>query len=598
VVVGKRVKLWRDPSSNTNNLKGFDMTTNIHSFWFPIASSSDLPTRHVYQAQLLGREFAVWRADDGFVNVWENRCLHRGVRLSIGINDGRELRCQYHGWRYANRTAGCTYIPAHPADAPAQTICNNTYPTREEYGLIWAGEEAQGNVPTLDGFEAYTVLRPIPLNAPRDLVVEALGKYSFANDCTTQTNSDGSITITAVGGLAARFFAQPSDSNKTIIRGLLNRKTVGAERVDLMKHHNYLLQELREKVEKVAAKLETPEPMVVEFSKVSEELSKIPTASADGRTADLRVQITNKAMTAQGIVSLRLEPLKGQLPTFQPGAHIDVHLQNGLIRQYSLTNGPGETDHFTIGVKREPDSRGGSTTIHDDLHEGDVLAISAPHNNFPLRRDALHTIFIAGGIGVTPLLSMARVLNAQGLSFEFHYFVQSAEHAAFSVEMGEFDQALNIHKGMTPNKTGNKLRAVLAKPGHAHHAYICGPKPMLEAALGICQDQEWPDKAVHFEYFKNTTKIDDSNSFEIDLARSAMTLSVPAGKTILEVLRENGINMSSSCEQGACGTCHCGVIKGAINHQDVYLSQAEKKAGTSMMTCVSRAAGDRLILDI
>lgn len=95
--------------------------------WYPVASSTDLPMRHVYQGQLWGRELAVWRADDGFVNVWENRCLHRGVRLSIGLNEGRELRCIYHGWRYANRTAGCTYIPAHPADAPARTICNNTY---------------------------------------------------------------------------------------------------------------------------------------------------------------------------------------------------------------------------------------------------------------------------------------------------------------------------------------------------------------------------------------------------------------------------------------------------------------------------------------
>lgn len=581
-----------------NNHKGFEMTTNLHAHWFPIASSSDLPTRHVYQAQLLGREFAVWRADDGFVNVWENRCLHRGVRLSIGINDGRELRCQYHGWRYANRTAGCTYIPAHPADAPAQTICNNTYPTQEAYGLIWTGEKAQGDVPVLDGYDTCTVLRPIPLNAPREMVVEALGKYSFANGCKTQTNSDGSLTVTADDGLAVRLFAQPSDSNRTIIRGLLNRETVGAERVEFLKHHSFLLQELRDKVEQVATKLETPEPMVVEVARVSEELAKIPTASADGRTADLRVQITRKAMTAEGIVSLRLEPLKGRLPTFQPGAHIDVHLQNGLIRQYSLTNGPGETGHFTIGVKREPDSRGGSTAIHDDVREGDVLAISVPRNNFPLRRDALHTIFIAGGIGVTPLISMARALNVQGLSFEFHYFVQSEEHAAFNVEMGEFGQALTLHKGMTPDETAEKLRTILAKPDRARHAYICGPGPMLEATREIAKGHNWPDEAVHFEYFKNTTKIDDSSSFEIDLARSAMTLSVPAGKTILEVLRENDINMGSSCEQGACGTCRCTVIEGEVNHQDVYLSQTEKDAGNLIMTCVSRAAGDRLILDI
>lgn len=571
------------------------MTSNLHSQWFPIASSSDLPKRHVYHAQLLGREFAVWRADDGFVNVWENRCLHRGVRLSIGINDGHELRCQYHGWRYANRTAGCTYIPAHPADAPARTICNNTYPTREAFGLVWAGEEAQGEVPALAGFEDAVVLRPIPLHAPRDMVTTALVDYTFADGCRGETNNDGSITITAKDGQVAWLFVQPCDSNRSVIRGLVNHHP---ERTDLLRHHSFLLQELRDRVETEAAKMDAPEPMVPEFPRVSEELAQMPAAGAGGRTADLRVQLVKKKTTADGIVSLRLEALKGYLPTFQPGAHIDVHLQNGLVRQYSLTNGPGETDHFTIGVKREADSRGGSAAIHDDLREGDVLAISAPRNNFPLRRDALHTIFIAGGIGVTPLLSMGRALNIQGLDFEFHYFVQSESHAAFQNEMGEFSNALNMHKGFGPDQTTDKLREALAEPGHARHVYICGPGPMLEAAVDIAREQGWSDEAVHFEYFKNTNEIDDSSSFEIDLARSAMTLSVPAGKTILEVLRENGINMGSSCEQGACGTCRCGVIEGEVNHQDVYLGQTEKDAGNSIMTCVSRAASDRLILDI
>ena len=127
--------------------------------WHPIAAADDLPFRHVYHGQLLGREFAVWRADDGYVNVWENRCLHRGVRLSIGINDGRELKCQYHGWRYSNRTAGCTYIPAHPADAPARTITNRTYPAVERYGLVWTAEQPEGEVPTVAGARRPPAIR-------------------------------------------------------------------------------------------------------------------------------------------------------------------------------------------------------------------------------------------------------------------------------------------------------------------------------------------------------------------------------------------------------------------------------------------------------
>ena len=188
------------------------MNTDLHNNWYPIASSTDLAKRHVYQAQLLGREFAVWRADDGYVNVWENRCLHRGVRLSIGINDGKELRCQYHGWRYANRTAGCTYIPAHPADAPARTICNNTYPAREASGLIWAGEKAQGDLPDLEGFDAVSVLRPIPLNAPHELVGQELTNYSFGEGCEGTALDDGSVSITAGDGTIIRLFVQPCEA--------------------------------------------------------------------------------------------------------------------------------------------------------------------------------------------------------------------------------------------------------------------------------------------------------------------------------------------------------------------------------------------------
>lgn len=130
------------------------------------------------------------------------------------------------------------------------------------------------------------------------------------------------------------------------------------------------------------------------------------------------------------------------------------------------------------------------------------------------------------------------------------------------------------------------------------HVYICGPGPMLEAARKVAAEQGWPDAAVHFEYFKNTNKIDDSSSFEVALARSCVTLKVPAGKTIMQVMRENGIDVPSSCEQGACGTCVATVMEGEPDHQDVYLNDAEKKAGTKIMTCVSRAKSARLVLDI
>ncbi|MCH9802658.1 2Fe-2S iron-sulfur cluster binding domain-containing protein, partial [bacterium] len=152
--------------------------------------------------------------------------------------------------------------------------------------------------------------------------------------------------------------------------------------------------------------------------------------------------------------------------------------------------------------------------------------------------------------------------------------------------------------GLSPGETSAELTRVLQGYDHANQAYICGPGPMLEAARTIAAEAGWPDQAVHFEYFKNTTEIDDSSSFEIALARSAVTLQVPSGTTILEVLRDHGVAMPSSCEQGACGTCVVPVIEGDIDHQDVHLKQTERDAGDQIMTCVSRATSDRLVLDI
>ena len=298
------------------------------------------------------------------------------------------------------------------------------------------------------------------------------------------------------------------------------------------------------------------------------------------------------------MAGFRFEALKGQLPTFQPGAHIDVHLPNGMSRQYSLTNAPGETNHYAIGVKREPNSRGGSASLHDVVQQGDVLAISAPRNNFPLRRDALHTILIAGGIGITPMLAMAQTLHAQSLPFDLHCFAQSEGHLGFEDILSGLGGGVTPHLGLDPTETGDKLRDILKTRGEEQHVYICGPGPMLEAAREIAEKNGWPDEAVHFEYFKNTNEIDDSSSFEVALARSALTLQVPAGKSILEVLRENGIDMPSSCEQGACGTCLATVIEGEPDHQDVYLSAGERAADKRIITCVSRCKSKRLVLDI
>jgi ferredoxin-NADP reductase/nitrite reductase/ring-hydroxylating ferredoxin subunit len=559
--------------------------------WYPVASSDDLPFRHVYHGQLLGQELAIWRADDGYVNVWENRCLHRGVRLSIGINDGAELKCQYHGWRYANRTAGCTYIPAHPADAPARRITNRTYPVRERAGLVWAALSAEA--PEMELADVGYALRPVPVDALPEMVLSALVARGAAGEAVTELLPLSAALVLQGTPGRATYFVQPVDSARAVIRGVVESKPS----IDILMAFNAVLSTLRDEVEAEARGIELPQPIVPRYEPVSVELATMPDLTI-GRQASVRVRVARRWQAALDVTGIELAPLSGHLPTFQPGAHIDLHLPNGMVRQYSITNGPGELTSYVIAVKREADSRGGSVAITDTLREDDVLAISEPRNNFPLRRDAVRTTFIAGGIGLTPLLSMARALLRQGLEFDFHAFARSEEHLPLGSEVAALGAGVTRHFGLSPAETAQAIGAALGPHGFARHVYICGPGPMLEVARTIVAELSWPDEAVHYEYFRNSHEIDTSSTFTVELARSALSLAVPAGKSILEVMRENGVDAPSSCEQGACGTCLTRVLDGEIDHQDVYLNAMEKAAGNVMMTCVSRARSARLVLDI
>ena len=573
-----------------------------HLQWHPIASSSDLIPRHVFHAQLLGQEMAVWRADDEYVNVWENRCLHRGVRLSIGINDGVELKCQYHGWRYSNRSANCTYIPAHPADAPARTVCNRRFPVKEQFGLIWTALEDGGpfdwSERVLQGFET---LRPLPINAPADMIISALGVADIPDSAEiswSQLQAEvktGAVVLKGSGQFGLIFFVQPVDTARSVIRGLA--KGIGENTTRHLRHLNTVLTNLRSQIETDAASKPAEAPIEPTYTRVDAELATMPDrgkAAADGT----RVRVLSKTPTATDIMRFELAALEGDLPTGQAGAHIDVHLPNGLTRQYSLTNGPGETSNYTIGVKRELESKGGSECLHDVVREGDVLSVSVPRNNYPLRRDAIRSVFVAGGIGITPLIAMAKTLDAQRLDYELHYFVRADDHIAFRDQIDMLTGRVVIHTGLSPDDTSAAFEKIYAGFEAANHTYICGPGPMLDAARSAASRAGWPDDAVHFEYFKNTTDIDDSSSFEIALARSGQTLTVNAGETILQVLQSNKIAIASSCCQGACGTCKVAVIEGEVDHQDVHLTEAEKQSNAYVMTCVSRAKSGRLVLDI
>jgi ferredoxin-NADP reductase/nitrite reductase/ring-hydroxylating ferredoxin subunit len=582
--------------------------------WHPIASSTDLADRATFHAQLWGREFVAWRADDATLNLWENRCLHRGLRLSRGINDGAELICQYHGWRYANQTAGCTYIPAHPADAPARMICNRMYPVTERYGLVWGSETSDvTNLPMVDVLEAGggLVLRPIPVNASPDRVAEALETYRFDPSgategdrgqhievvdrhelCVTLAADDGDTSTHVV------LWVQPVDAHRSVIRGVLDTKPPRPARLDVLRYHNARLSRLRDVVEQRAALEPGPDPIDVQIVPVGVELAGLPEAPTAGRTAPLRVQVARKWPVARDIVALELTSIDEPLPTFQPGAHIDVHLPNGLIRQYSLTNGPGELGYYRIGVKLEPESTGGSKLLHESVTKGDVLAISAPRNNFPLRRDSERTVLLAGGIGITPLLSMAQSLQRGGSPHELVVFSRGHDFTPFCDVLDSLGDSVSRHVGLGPEQTASTIRATLGEHTESAKVYVCGPAPMIESTIRIASDLGWPPGSVHSEYFANPIEIDDSSAFQVTLARTATTLDVRPGQTVLEALRDNGIDLPSSCEQGACGTCVANVVEGGVLHQDVYLSADERQKGDRIMTCVSRAASDRLVLDL
>ena len=573
----------------------------------PVASLADLVPRHVARARLLGQDLAIWRADDGFVNVWADRCIHRGVRLSVAANDGAELVCPYHGWRYSNRSGNCSYIPAHPDEAPSRSLCVPMFRCEERYGLVWSGGSPEAQPPEIGhlGTDDPLVLRALPVNAPADLALEGLHEYRFepapppGGDVSISCDSAGpyAIAVTArTNGseTAAVHFVQPVDSGRCVIRPVLSGITAPGQRLSVLRHHARRLEELRARLEaSTGTRVEVRGP-----STPVKPLARPTATAAPGRDPQVEASVARKWLTATGIAAFELAPVSGQLPSFQPGAHVDVHLPNGLVRQYSLTNGPGLTTVYRLGVKLEPDSRGGSRYMHESVQEGDVLQLSEPHNNFPMRRDAASTVLIAGGIGVTPLLSMAQTLERQGLGWELHYFAQSDDHIAFGEVLEPISAGLVKHLGLSPEQTADELEKIAHGYAATNHVYICGPGPMIEAARTIAAGAGWPEDAVHFEYFKNESDLDDASSFEVMLAQRGQTLVVGEGVSLLESLRSAGVDMPSSCEQGLCGTCMVTVLEGELDHQDVYFNDSERAAGDRVLTCVSRAKSRRIVLDL
>jgi vanillate O-demethylase ferredoxin subunit len=308
-------------------------------------------------------------------------------------------------------------------------------------------------------------------------------------------------------------------------------------------------------------------------------------------------------MEARDICSLELVSADDKaLPAFSAGAHIDVHLPGGLVRQYSLCNSPAETHRYLIAVLRAPVSRGGSTEVHDTLSVGHLLTISLPRNLFPLAPEARKSLLLAGGIGVTPMLCMAEQLAASGADFTLHYAARSRDHMAFiqRIGAGPVTDRVQLHfdDGAAPQRLD--LQAVLAAPEPGKHLYVCGPKGFIDAVLTTARAKGWDGAALHWEFFggAGTQPGAGDCAFEVQIASSGQLIVVSPRQTVTQALAAAGVNVPVSCEQGICGTCVTRVLEGEPDHRDNYLMPDEQAANDVFTPCCSRAKTARLVIDL
>jgi tetrachlorobenzoquinone reductase len=327
--------------------------------------------------------------------------------------------------------------------------------------------------------------------------------------------------------------------------------------------------------------------------------SSAGTTAAHGLIDARLVKIEDVARDTKTYTFERIEG--GKLPAYKPGAHIDLHLPNGLMRQFSLVVPVSDPNTYTVGVKRDENSRGGSRYIIDQMKVGDQIKISAPRNNFPLVEDADHVVLFAGGIGVTPIWCMAQQLEAQGSSWKIHYACRSQVDMAFMNDLKKLDpNKVHLH---FDDEAGGKvmdLAAAIAEAPANAHFYCCGPNPMLKAFEAAATGR--PKANVHIEYF--TPKDDaaatgsDLGGFWVELQRSGEEYFIPPGKKVLEVLFDAGVDVDYSCELGICGACETRVISGTPIHHDSVMSEEEQASGEKVMICCCGCATERLVLDM
>lgn len=332
----------------------------------------------------------------------------------------------------------------------------------------------------------------------------------------------------------------------------------------------------------------------------------LPTTQEVEKLGDgfIPVEVTGICGRAEKISEFILTPLEADPVMPDAGAHISLAVRghDSLVKAnaYSLINGPDETTAFHIAVLMETDGECGSYFMHNTPRIGDRLYIQPPKNEFPLVENANHSILIAGGIGITPILSMAQTLRSSNSSLEVHYTARTQAHMAFKEEAAELtgnNGYFYLSREEPPTKIN--LNSVLAEPRLNTHVYVCGPKGFMEAVISTAAEKGWPKDQIHFELFGNpSAKQETDQPIEVKLHKSGKTIQVAKDQSILDALLEAGVTVGFSCKRGECATCKVPVLEGEIDHRDIVLDSYEKKAGNVMCSCVSRVKGDQLVLDL
>jgi ferredoxin-NADP reductase len=311
---------------------------------------------------------------------------------------------------------------------------------------------------------------------------------------------------------------------------------------------------------------------------------------------ELDLQVAARREVADGVVELTLaDPAGAPLPAWTAGAHVDLVLTPSLTRQYSLCGSTADQWAWKVGVLRDPDSRGGSAHVHDTLTEGATVRVRGPRNHFPLVASPRYQ-FIAGGIGITPIVAMIEAAEARGADWHLLYLGRSRASMAF-LDRFEGDPRVTL----VPRDEGDRfdLDSLLGVPQPDTLVYCCGPSALLDAVEAGCAG--WPDSSLHLERFaaKVVEASEDAlDSFEVECSRSGVTVTVAEGTSIFDAVEKAGVEVLGSCMEGICGTCECDVVEGTPDHRDSVLSKSERERGDTIMTCVSRSLSEKLVLDL